>query len=62
MMHPAVTDITQTTEKWKGTLETNRVGHYIDMYLLLILGGVPWQVKVAYSAEKCISILAYSIS
>ncbi|XP_041362801.1 high-affinity choline transporter 1-like [Gigantopelta aegis] len=43
--HEAVSPITvNATENWIGTLETDAVGTYIDTYLLLIFGGIPWQV------------------
>lgn len=29
---------------WLGTVPLSSVGSYIDIYLLIILGGVPWQV------------------
>lgn len=41
----AVGDITvNATEKWVKTLDGNYAGVYIDSYLLLIFGGIPWQV------------------
>ncbi len=49
MNHKAVTDITQTshdpTDPWLGSLLTDPgLGLFIDSYLLLIFGGIPWQV------------------
>lgn len=29
---------------WLGTVPSSSIGSYIDIYLLLILGGIPWQV------------------
>lgn len=29
---------------WLGTIPLASVGSYIDVYLLIILGGIPWQV------------------
>ena len=30
--------------KWLGTIDSAVIGKYVDDYLLLICGGVPWQV------------------
>lgn len=41
----AVGDITvNATEKWIKTIDPVYAGSYIDSYLLLIFGGIPWQV------------------
>lgn len=49
LTHDAVTAITETanTENggWKGYLEGVSWGLYIDFALLLIFGGIPWQVS-----------------
>ncbi len=29
---------------WLGTIPLSSVGSYVDIYLLIILGGIPWQV------------------
>ncbi|XP_064615012.1 high-affinity choline transporter 1-like [Liolophura sinensis] len=29
---------------WQGSIQTREVGVYVDSYLLLIMGGIPWQV------------------
>ncbi|KAI0222413.1 High-affinity choline transporter 1 [Lamellibrachia satsuma] len=42
--HPAVTSISSTSHKWVGKLETSDIGLWIDSGLLLIFGGIPWQV------------------
>ena len=48
-MHPAVTSIAETKEKWLGTVEVADSGYYVDHYLLLIFGGIPWQVSTLYT-------------
>ena len=45
MMHPAVDSISTTSDEWLGSLDTIDLGVWIDFYLLLIFGGIPWQVK-----------------
>jgi high affinity choline transporter 7 len=29
---------------WGGTIKTHEIGIYTENYLLLIMGGIPWQV------------------
>ena len=43
-LHPAVTNISETKEKWIGTLKPWELGNWFDSALLLIFGGIPWQV------------------
>ncbi|XP_075056356.1 high affinity choline transporter 1 [Mixophyes fleayi] len=49
MTHPAVTDIRVTAveevyqEPWLGSIKKEDVWSWIDSFLLLILGGIPWQ-------------------
>ncbi|XP_070187378.1 high affinity choline transporter 1-like isoform X2 [Littorina saxatilis] len=43
MTHEASRSITNNTE-WIGQVDTPYIGSYIDFYLLLIFGGIPWQV------------------
>jgi len=49
MLHPAVTSIANTANKnssWLGEAPTGYwIGNYVDSALLLILGGIPWQVN-----------------
>ena len=49
MAHPAVSNISQTAfgaDGWIGVLPLDPyVGNWIDLALLIILGGVPWQVS-----------------
>jgi len=44
--HPAVDLYSEKSKQidWLGTLEISSIGSYIDVYLLIILGGIPWQV------------------
>lgn len=49
LMHPAVTNIAETAHQeegsWLGSLNPDAwIGNYIDTGLLLIFGGIPWQV------------------
>ena len=37
---------------WVGKVETIGIGAYIDFYLLVILGGIPWQVHRSSSPTK----------
>ncbi|GAU88962.1 hypothetical protein RvY_01568 [Ramazzottius varieornatus] len=38
-----VADISSTSPRWLGELDVSAVGVYIDNYLVLLLGGIPWQ-------------------
>ncbi|KAK2160481.1 hypothetical protein LSH36_132g01006 [Paralvinella palmiformis] len=42
--HPAVSDISTTKTIWLGELEERDAGLWLDSALLLIFGGIPWQV------------------
>ncbi|XP_054155063.1 high-affinity choline transporter 1-like [Oppia nitens] len=42
--HPAVGSMSMEHNDWFGILEYKMLGQYIDCGLLLILGGIPWQV------------------
>src|SRR2546426_976040 len=44
MVHPAVKNMSMEHIDWFGTLPSHLYGQYLDSGLLLILGGVPWQV------------------
>ncbi|KAK7507872.1 hypothetical protein BaRGS_00000837 [Batillaria attramentaria] len=43
MTHEAATSITVSTD-WIGSVGKPYIGSFIDFYLLLIFGGIPWQV------------------
>lgn len=42
MTHEAANPITNS--EWIGSVDAGFIGSYIDFYLLLIFGGIPWQV------------------
>jgi hypothetical protein len=60
MTHPAVSSIlidwdpvvnttanaTSTSTNWIGTVDVSYSANYIDGFLMLIFGGIPWQVSV----------------
>ena len=43
-MNPAVKSMSSEHNDWFGELHAYQFGQYLDYMLLLILGGVPWQV------------------
>ncbi len=43
-MADEVSDIRKTSPQWLGKLETSEIGSWLDSGLLLIFGGIPWQV------------------
>jgi hypothetical protein len=46
MTNDAVEPITtNSTELWIKTIDVEFTGYYIDCYLVLIFGGIPWQVR-----------------
>ncbi|ESP05418.1 hypothetical protein LOTGIDRAFT_181262 [Lottia gigantea] len=42
LIHDAV-DIERVVDTWQGNLQPNQIGYYIDVYCLLLFGGIPWQ-------------------
>ncbi|XP_022780106.1 high-affinity choline transporter 1-like [Stylophora pistillata] len=44
MTHKAVTSITEDSSKWVGEIPTDQIGVWLDYAMLLICGGLPWQV------------------
>lgn len=42
--HPAVKSMSMEHNDWFGDLKFRQFGQYLDFLLLLVLGGVPWQV------------------
>lgn len=46
--HKAVDTTALRGGTWEGVIETYNIGVYIENYLLLVIGGIPWQV-VNYS-------------
>ena len=45
MTHPAVGSISETAPQWIGTIATEDIAVWIDGGLLLVFGGIPWQVS-----------------
>ncbi len=45
-MHPAVNREALVTQDWFGRIETKSIGLFMDYYLLLIFGGIPYQVGI----------------
>ncbi|CAH8862857.1 unnamed protein product [Trichobilharzia szidati] len=44
MTHEATVSISETWDQWKGKIESLDSFYYIDNLLMLIFGGIPWQV------------------
>ncbi|KAK7112538.1 high-affinity choline transporter 1-like [Littorina saxatilis] len=68
MTNEAVSPLsTNATELWIKTVDPVHTGYYIDCYLVLIFGGIPWQVyfqrvlsaKSAYNAQLLSYIAAF---
>ncbi|XP_045214982.2 high-affinity choline transporter 1-like [Mercenaria mercenaria] len=62
--HDAVGDITvDSTAKWVKTLDPASIGLYLDSYMLLMFGGIPWQVYfqrvLSASTVRNAQILSY---
>ncbi|XP_013408311.1 high-affinity choline transporter 1-like [Lingula anatina] len=43
LSNPLMTSLSETSEKWVGTVPGRDVSTYIDILLQLMLGGIPWQ-------------------
>ena len=56
--HEAVGSLEETRDKWLGSLDASYAANYIDVYLLLIFGGIPWQVRTEYCAHVHVGTLA----
>ena len=48
--HPDVYTETLTDGAWSGKIELYNIGVYIENFLLLIIGGIPWQVLLKIRA------------
>ncbi|KAG1651843.1 High-affinity choline transporter 1 [Nymphon striatum] len=44
MTNKAVSSINLNVTDWIGTVDTTHIGQFIDTYIFLIFGGIPWQV------------------
>ena len=45
MKHKGVVSITSTWPEWHGRMDKSQIVEWIDSMLLLIFGGIPWQVS-----------------
>jgi len=48
-MHPAVNQEVLVNQDWLGYVEPSSSGIFVDNYLLLIFGGIPYQVIINFS-------------
>ena len=44
LLHPSVQKLSDTKEEWLGEIKGYETGKWIDYAMLLICGGIPWQV------------------
>lgn len=49
MTNKAVSSIAPSEVDWIGELEPQYLGQYFDYGMLLVFGGIPWQVKYTYN-------------
>jgi high affinity choline transporter 7 len=63
MSHKAVSSIVETKNEWFGHVKTADYGTYADLMLVLIFGGIPWQVYfqrvLSAKTEKSAMYLSY---
>jgi len=63
MSHKAVSSIMDTKSEWIGHVNTADYGTYVDLMLVLIFGGIPWQVYfqrvLSAKTEKSAMYLSY---
>jgi high affinity choline transporter 7 len=63
MSNKAVTSILETKEDWIGEVKPIDYGLYVDLMLVLIFGGIPWQVYfqrvLSAKTEKSAMYLSY---
>ena len=61
--HKAVTNVAETKSEWIGEVKSIDIGYYIDLMLVLIFGGIPWQVYfqrvLSAKTEKSAMYLSY---
>lgn len=61
--HPAVHNIMETKETWIGEVPPIEYALYVDLMLVLIFGGIPWQVYfqrvLSAKTEKSAMYLSY---
>ena len=62
LTHPAVGSLVESEHDWVGTVEKKDYGIWIDYALLLVFGGIPWQVRVGNLAYACaLAVLKYTM-
>jgi high affinity choline transporter 7 len=58
-----VSNIVETKKTWLGELHSGDIPYYIDQMLILIFGGIPWQVYfqrvLSAKTEKSAMYLSY---
>ena len=67
LFNPAVKSMSSEHNDWFGELKVYQLGQYLDYMLLLVLGGVPWQVyfqrvlssKTAFKAQLLSYVAAF---
>lgn len=63
MAHKAVKNILETKSEWLGTVEVKDYGYFFDLMMVLIFGGIPWQVYfqrvLSAKTEKSAMYLSY---
>jgi solute carrier family 5 (high affinity choline transporter), member 7 len=63
LSNKAVKNIYETRDEWLGSIEVTDIGIYIDTMLVLIFGGIPWQVYfqrvLSAKTEKSAMYLSY---
>lgn len=55
VLHPAVNfEKNLTPHEWLGEIKNEDLGEWVDCMLLLVFGGIPWQVyRILYSILIC---------
>jgi solute carrier family 5 (high affinity choline transporter), member 7 len=63
LKNKATSNIFETKDKWMGSVEPNYYANYADLMLVLIFGGIPWQVYfqrvLSARTEKSAMYLSY---
>ena len=44
-LHHEAVDLGRVSDRWVGSVQAGQAGLYIDVCCLLIMGGLPWQVR-----------------
>ena len=60
MTHEAVGSFSATKDRWLGSLDLADAAMFTDIYLLLIFGGIPWQVRHQRSGTRVIDGQAHA--